>query len=90
VTNPMSFWEIAGLIITISATLFLLDRLALWMERQGWIYWRRSNGTSSRLANAFLELHAMLEPSKRHVVEVRKKEKRDQAESGDGKISGTD
>jgi hypothetical protein len=38
---------------------------------------------STRLGNAFLELHPMLEPSKRHVVEVRKKERRDQAESGD-------
>jgi len=86
----MQFWQIAGLIILVGVTLFLLDRLGLWTERQGWIYWRKSKGTSSRLGNAFLELHSMLEPSKRHVVEIRKKEKQDQAESGDPQISGTD
>jgi hypothetical protein len=82
----MQFWKISGLIITAGVTLFLLDRLGLWMERQGWIYWRKSKGMSTRLGNAFLELHSMLESSRRHVVEVRKKEKRDQAESGDREL----
>jgi hypothetical protein len=84
----MQFWEIAGWIIAAGVTLFLLDRLGVWMEKQGWIYWRRGKGMSSRLGNACLELHSMLEPSKRHVVEVRKKEKRDQVESGDPEDSG--
>jgi len=79
----MQFWKIAGVMVTVSVALFVLDRWGLWLERQGWIYWIKNNGMSTRLGNAFLELHSMLEPSKRHVVEVRKKEKRDQAESGD-------
>jgi hypothetical protein len=65
----MQFWKIAGLMVTVSVVLFVLDRWGLWMERQGWIYWRKNKGMSTRLGNAFLELHSMLEPSKRHVVE---------------------
>ncbi|HEY1911319.1 MAG TPA: hypothetical protein VGG73_10380 [Vicinamibacterales bacterium] len=52
------------------AILFGLHRLALWMEDRGWIYYRRKHGSSGSLGSACLEVQAMLEPSKKHVIEI--------------------
>ncbi len=79
----MPYLETAAWVAGIALGLFLLDRLGLWMERQGWIYYRRSRGTSTRAGNAFLELHSMLEPEKKHVIELKQEEKKTQVHSGD-------
>jgi len=63
--------------------LFLLDKLFLWMERKGWIYYRKKKPNRSSLGNAFLEIQSFLEPSKKIMVEVKKDEKKEQEESGD-------
>lgn len=63
--------------------LLLLDRLALWMESKGWLYWRKSKGTSTRMGNAFLQLQSMLEPGNRHVIESREEVKEEMNHSGD-------
>jgi len=34
-------------IIGVLAALFALDRLFLWMEAKGWIYWRKKKSSSS-------------------------------------------
>ena len=78
----MQYLGTAAWIVGIGLGLFLLDRLGLWMERQGWIYYRRSRGMSTRAGNAFLELHSMLEPEKKHVIELKKEEKKTQVPSG--------
>jgi len=66
------------------AGLFLLDRLLLRMERRGWIHYRRSRGSSGALANSLLEMQALLEPAKRHVVEERRRDDAGPEEIGDG------
>jgi hypothetical protein len=58
----MQWLTIVGWILAIAIGLWLLDRLATWMESNGWIYWRKSQGTSSRFGNAFLEIQSMFEP----------------------------
>ena len=63
--------------------LFLLDRILLKMESRGWIYYRRKKPSQSSLGNAFLEIQSMLEPSKKVLVEIKKEEKKEQADSGD-------
>ena len=60
---------VLGLIIVI-AMFYMLHRLALWAENRGWILYRKA-GKSSTLGNALLEVHQLLEPSKKHVLEVR-------------------
>ena len=81
----ISLWiAAAGLI------LFLLDKLFLWMERRGWIYYRKKKPSRSSLGNAFLEVQSFLEPSKKIMVEVKKDEKKEQAESGDPPQPGED
>ena len=58
----------------LAVLLWLADRALLRAEARGWIYWRKKRGHSDRLGQAFLELHTMLEPGKRHVIEERRRD----------------
>ena len=62
--------------------LVALHRAALWAEARCHIHYRR-RGTSGSLGNAMLEVQAILEPSKRHVIEERVRDPAEDAESGD-------
>jgi len=70
-------------LLLVGAAVFALDRLLLYMEKRGWIYYRKKKPSSSALSNACLEVQQLLEPSKKYVVEVKKDEKKQQAEAGD-------
>jgi hypothetical protein len=59
---------IAGL----AAALFLGDRLLLWMERRGWIDYRRTypgRMNAGQVGPALLAIQGLLEPEKRHAAE---------------------
>lgn len=60
-------WGAAGVV-----ALWLLDRAALWAEDRGWIYWRKRQPDRATSGNAMLEVQALLEPQKVHVVEERR------------------
>lgn len=71
-------------LVGMAAVLYGLHRLALWMEQRGWIYYRNTrHGSSGSLGNAFLHVQSILEPGKRHVLEQRLDEAREDEESGD-------
>ena len=70
--------------IIIVLCIVIIHLLALWMERKGWIYYWHTQGSSSRVGNAFLEIQSMLESSKKHIVEVRKEEKKEEEQKGEG------
>lgn len=53
------------------------------MEERGWLYYRHKRGSSGSLGSAFLEVQALLEPGKRHVLEVVREEDEEQDPSGD-------
>jgi hypothetical protein len=55
------------------AGIYGLHRVGLWAEARGWIYYRKRQGHSGALGTALLEVQKLLEPSKRHVVEERRK-----------------
>jgi MOSC domain-containing protein YiiM len=75
-------WLVVLVLGTVAA--FLLDRLALWMEGRGWIYWRRTKThTGASLGGAFLEVQALIDPSTRHAIEERKQTREERADSGD-------
>ncbi len=61
----------------------LLHLLALWMERKGWIYYKHNKPSSNALGNAFLEVQSILEPNKKHIIEVKKEDKKQNEEAGD-------
>jgi hypothetical protein len=70
--------------------LFVLDRLLLWMERRGWIYYRkRSPSGGSGVGNALLEVQSLIEPDKKEILEVMREDKSEQAESGAPPESGS-
>ena len=58
--------------VAILAALWLLHRLALWMEARGWIYYVRKKPDPASLGSALLELQQLAEPQKRHVLEVKR------------------
>lgn len=71
---------LAGVVVAIIG--FLLDRLGLWMESKGWIYWRRSEKRGS--ASLWL-IEEIYQPSMTHIreEEVRERTEADQDESGE-------
>ena len=57
-------------VVVLVAVGFVLDRLLLKAEERGWIYWRRRKGSHGMPASAALEVHQLLEPSKKYILEV--------------------
>jgi len=69
-------------IALVAAVLYVIHRLATWAESHGWIYYRKRHG-SVTVGSAFLEVQALMEPSKRHVLEQRRRDDFDDQGSGD-------
>jgi hypothetical protein len=74
----------------VAAVVYGLHRSAVWAERKGWIYYRKGRGSSGTLGSALLEVQSLLEPSKRHVVEERRRNAAEDEESGDPPLGGPD
>ena len=66
----------------VAAVLYAIHLLATWAEGHGWIYYRKRHG-SVTVGSAFLEIQALMEPSKRHELEQRRRDDFDNQESGD-------
>ena len=64
------------------AILYPLHLCAMYAEKRGWIYYRKKHG-SVTVGSAFLEIQALMEPSKRHILEQRRRDDFDDQESGD-------
>ena len=76
----MRFVAIFGLAVL---ALWLLDRLALWAEARGFIYWRCSKPAGSALSGAFLDLDSFFDPGATHIVEARQAEQMEQTSDDD-------
>ena len=62
-------------LIGVLAVLWLVDRVLIWCELRGWIYYRLSpRPRASALANMLLGVEQMYRPSRRHVIELRMEE----------------
>lgn len=58
--------------IEIIFALYLLDKLGLWFERKGWLYYRREKPEGGFFCGSVLqELNAVLNPTSRHVIEMK-------------------
>jgi hypothetical protein len=60
-----------------------LDRLRLWMESRGWVYWRRNRPARGASTYHMLELHSNFDPGIQHILEATVKEEEDEDDSGD-------
>ncbi len=61
-------------IATVLAVLLIIHLIAVWMERRGWIYYRKTGRRSYGVAvsNAMAEFDAVLNPASEHrVIEER-------------------
>lgn len=70
-------------LLAVAAALYVVHRLALWMEERGWIYYRRRRGTSGALGDAFLEVQSLVDPGQKAVLEARRQVADEAGESGD-------
>lgn len=77
-------------VLVAAAACLVLDRLLLAAEARGWIYWRRRRASPGTPAGAMLELHAMLEPSRRHTAEVVRAEAHEEDDAGGPGPEGDD
>ena len=59
-----------ALAIAAVAALFGLDRIGLWLQDRGWLYYRRKR-TSSSPMSSWVAMQQIIEPGVRHVVEVK-------------------
>jgi hypothetical protein len=69
-------WVIAAWVVGVLAALYGLHRLALWLEREGWIrYVRNPPHAGGGTGAAFGNLQRIFEPQTRHVYEMKHREK---------------
>jgi len=64
------FFIVAVVIIVLA----LLDQLALWMQRRGWIRWRKPSPRATGgggMSGLLTEFQQLVEPQVRHVIEDR-------------------
>jgi hypothetical protein len=77
----MWYWLLMA--VCVGVVLVLLDRLLLWLEARGWIYYRKKKASPGSLGSAMLEIQSMLQPSGEHVVEERRAVKSEEDEAGE-------
>ena len=71
------------LVAGVCVILYLMHRLALWLESRGWLYYLNSKPSPSSAGNAMLELQSLAEPLKKHILEIKREEQVEEEESGD-------
>ncbi len=58
-------------VIMFFVTLYILDKIGLWLERKGLIFYRNKKPEGGAIGSALLELQNMVNPSARHTIEVK-------------------
>lgn len=81
----MKGWLVAAAVLLL---VYGAHRLASWAESRGFIHYRKRRGSSGTLGSAFLELQTMIEPSKKIVLEERRREVRGEDDEGGPKDPG--
>lgn len=76
--------EVAEPLLIALAAFVILDRIGLWAESRGWIYYRKRKGSGAGLGNALAELDVLTRPSAKHVVELKQKDSKQRDDQGDG------
>jgi hypothetical protein len=69
--------------LALIAALALVDRLLLWMEEKGWLYYRRTRGRGGGAIYHMMETHSTFDPGIQEVIEAKYHEEKNQDESGD-------
>jgi hypothetical protein len=74
----------------LAVALFALDRLLLWMEARGWIYWRKVKRKGA--GGGYVLGPDVFDPGKRYLEEAREEHITEEEEDGDddGKRKSSD
>lgn len=65
----MAEWVLLAGVVVLAAV--VLDRAFLWMERRGWIFWRKRRASAGAASGAAFEVAALFQPTQHVVVEER-------------------
>ncbi|CAM5471127.1 hypothetical protein GCM10010329_31120 [Streptomyces spiroverticillatus] len=63
-------WQVIGLAV-LAGAIFLADRVLLWMESRGWIYWRRRKGLTAMGADLMQDLSPAAQAQRRALEQER-------------------
>ena len=58
-------------IIMFFVSLFIIDRICLWLENRGWLFYRKNKPQSGALGGALMDLQNVVNPSTRHIIEIK-------------------
>jgi hypothetical protein len=70
--NAISTWQwiLVGIgVLALLPVVWLLDRLGLWLEERGWLFYRKRKPSSSPLSS-LVALQQFIEPGVQHVVQA--------------------
>jgi hypothetical protein len=76
--------------VGVLAFVVVLDRLLLWMERRGWVYYRRTRSRGGGALYHMLDIHRIYDPGIEHVKEITYAEEQREDESGDPPVAERD
>jgi hypothetical protein len=74
--------QVAIWIVGIAVALFALDRLGLWAESKGWIYWRKVKRKGSG-GGGLIGLSGLFDPGAQHLAEAREEHQQEDEDDGD-------
>lgn len=78
-TVPGWLWITGAVVVG----LLVVDRVLLWAESRGWIYYRRNKPRGGAAVYHFLEMSSIFSPSMQEVIEVKVQEQKQVDEDGD-------
>lgn len=59
-------------ILIVAIGLFFFDKLSLWLEEKGVVYYRKQKPSSSGIGNAIQELDQILNPKSQYIIEAKR------------------
>lgn len=77
-------------VLALIAVLAAADRLLLWLEERGWLYYRRRKPNLRGSVYHMLELQSVFDPGAEQVQEVIVEEEQQEDESGDPPVADDD
>ncbi|BDU70976.1 hypothetical protein METEAL_01500 [Mesoterricola silvestris] len=83
--HPMRWLSGVSILLLAAVGIYLLDRFGLWMERRGWIYWRKNRSKSSVFGSGAMALQDIFQSGKAtHVIEAKDAKQSTSEKAGPG------
>ena len=87
--------SLVSLLALLAVAIWIIDRILLWCELRGWMTYRRTPRVRHAWGNAALGLDALLQPGRRHVIELKQdgevyREEDDEAAKARSKLATDD